>query len=154
MRCAIAPGPGAPTDDVLALAAAGGGCRGGVCARPCCPPPPHCSEVDRFRGPRASADPAAPIRGADPPLALFAEREDVRFCRVVMPRVLARPPWTDDPARIDGFRYAEYAPEAEHRCWMSAAFPFAANVVRAFVDHAWPADIRGVEAGRRRRRPG
>ena len=34
----------------------------------------------------------------------------MRFVCVVLPRVLARPPWPDDPARADGFRYTEYAP--------------------------------------------
>ena len=44
----------------------------------------------------------------------------MRFVGVALPRVLARPPWEDDGTRADGFRYAEYAPTAEHRVWMSA----------------------------------
>src|SRR5262249_47563808 len=59
--------------------------------------------------------------------------------------LLARPPWDDDPARADGFRYAEYAPEISSRVWMTAGYAFAAVVARAFVNHAWPADVRGSE---------
>ncbi len=139
----------APTDDVLALSSLAS-----VAAAAFAPTvlsaSPALLEADSFADLAASADPAAPMRAADHARwRSIAGREDARFLSVVLPRVLARQPWADDPARIDGFRYAEYAPEAEHRCWMSAGFPFAANVVRAFVDHAWPADIRGVDAGRR-----
>ncbi|MBV8578730.1 MAG: type VI secretion system contractile sheath large subunit [Acetobacteraceae bacterium] len=144
-----APAPGASTDDVLALSSLAA-----VAAAAFAPTilsaSPALLGTDRFADLAASADPAAPIRAPDHARwRSIASREDARFLSVVLPRVLARPPWADDPARIDGFRYAEYAPEAEDRCWMSAGFPFAANVVRAFVDHAWPADIRGVETGRR-----
>jgi type VI secretion system protein ImpD/type VI secretion system protein ImpC len=31
---------------------------------------------------------------------------------------------------------------------MSAGYPFAAVVARAFADHAWPADIRGIDTDR------
>ena len=58
---------------------------------------------------------------------------------------LARPPWEDDPARADGFRYAEYAPDADSRVWMSAGYAFAAVVARAFINHSWPADVRGAQ---------
>ncbi|MBV9655541.1 MAG: type VI secretion system contractile sheath large subunit [Acetobacteraceae bacterium] len=143
------PGPGAPTDDVGALSSLAA-----IAAAAFAPTvlaaSPALLEADTFADLAASADPAAPIRGTGHTRwRSVASREDARFLSVVLPRVLARPPWADDPARVDGFRYAEYAPEAAHRCWMSAAFPFAANAVRAFAEHAWPADIRGVEAGRR-----
>jgi type VI secretion system protein ImpD/type VI secretion system protein ImpC len=69
----------------------------------------------------------------------------MRFIAVTLPRLLARPPWEDDPARTDGFRYAEYAPGADCRIWMSAGYAFAAAVARAFVNHSWPADVRGAE---------
>jgi len=75
----------------------------------------------------------------------LSSREDMRFIGVTLPRLLARPPWEDDPARADGFRYAEYAPETSSRVWMSAGYAFAAVVARAFVNHAWPADVRGSE---------
>jgi type VI secretion system protein ImpD/type VI secretion system protein ImpC len=69
----------------------------------------------------------------------------MRFIGITLPRVLARPPWQDDPARADPFRYAEYAPDITSRVWMTAGYSFAAIVARAFVNHAWPADVRGSE---------
>ena len=51
-------------------------------------------------------------------------------------------------ARADGFRYAEYAPDATSRVWMTAGYAFAAVVARAFAQYAWPADVRGVETDR------
>jgi type VI secretion system protein ImpD/type VI secretion system protein ImpC len=78
----------------------------------------------------------------------LGQAEDMRFLAVTAPRVLARPPWPDDPARHDGFRYAEHAPDAAARVWMSAIYPFAATVVRAFTAFGWPADLRGVDTDR------
>nr|WP_321983231.1 type VI secretion system contractile sheath large subunit [uncultured Lichenicoccus sp.] len=95
------------------------------------------------------ADPASPL--ADPAHARWrrlGQNEDMRFVGVALPRLLARCPWADDPARGDGFRYAEHAPDAASRVWMSAIYAFAANAVRAFCTHGWPADIRGVDLDR------
>jgi type VI secretion system ImpC/EvpB family protein len=78
----------------------------------------------------------------------LAARPDVRFMAVTLPRLLARRPWTDDPSRVDGFRYREYAPDSESRVWMSAAYAFAACAVRAYAENGWPADVRGVEVDR------
>ncbi|WP_270939244.1 type VI secretion system contractile sheath domain-containing protein, partial [Falsiroseomonas oryzae] len=64
------------------------------------------------------------------------------------PRLLARAPWRDDPARTDRFRYAERAPGWRERVWMSAAYAFAASATRAFAQNGWPADVRGVETDR------
>jgi type VI secretion system protein ImpD/type VI secretion system protein ImpC len=75
-------------------------------------------------------------------------REDMRFVAVTLPRLLARLPWRDDPARRDLFRYREYAPDAQSRVWMVAGYALAAAAARAFASHGWPADIRGVEADR------
>jgi type VI secretion system protein ImpD/type VI secretion system protein ImpC len=78
----------------------------------------------------------------------LAGRADMRFIAVALPRLLARRPWTDDPSRVDGFRYWEYAPDGKSRAWMSAAYAFAACAVRAFAENSWPADVRGVEIDR------
>jgi type VI secretion system ImpC/EvpB family protein len=71
-----------------------------------------------------------------------------RFVAMVMPRALARPPWTDDATRNDGFRYREDAADIASRCWMTACFPFASVVIRAAAKFGWPADICGSDAGR------
>lgn len=78
----------------------------------------------------------------------LAGRPDMRFLAVALPRLLARRPWSDDPSRVDGFRYREYAPDSDSRVWMSAGYAFAACAVRAFAENGWPADVRGVETDR------
>lgn len=142
------PTAAAPTDDVAAIASLSA-----VAAAAFSPvvlaASPALLDVDEFADLAMTADPAAPFRGAlHARWRGLAGREDMRFVCVVLPRVLARPPWGDDPARADHFRYAEHTPNAASRVWMSAAFCFAATVARAFTEHAWPADIRGVDTDR------
>ncbi|MBN9563722.1 MAG: type VI secretion system contractile sheath large subunit [Alphaproteobacteria bacterium] len=142
------PTASAPTDDVTAIASLAG-----VAAAAFAPvvlgASPALLDVDEFADLAMTADPAAPFRGQlHARWRGLASREDMRFVCVALPRVLARLPWGDDPARADGFRYAESAPDAASRVWMSAAYCFAATVARAFADHAWPADVRGVDIDR------
>jgi type VI secretion system protein ImpD/type VI secretion system protein ImpC len=142
------PGPGAPTDDVGALKLLAG-----VAAAAFAPTilaaSPMLLDVEAFTDLAGISDPTAIFRSAEYQRwrSLFAV-EDVRFLGVVLPRVLARVPWEDDPARADGFRYREHAPGPEHRVWMSAGYAFAATAARAFAAYAWPADVRGVETDR------
>jgi type VI secretion system ImpC/EvpB family protein len=139
------PFPGAPTDDVgtltrLAEIAAAAFVPTVLAASPAL------LQVEEFADLAMVVDVSDPFRG--PEFARWrglSSREDMRFIGIALPRVLARPPWEDDPARADGFRYAEYAPEISSRVWMSAGYAFAAVVARAFVNHAWPADVRGSE---------
>jgi type VI secretion system ImpC/EvpB family protein len=110
---------------------------------------PNVLEVDRFADLEGVRDIAAPLRGTDHMRwRSLAARADMRFIGITFPRLLARTPWIDDPSRIDGFRYSEYAPDTESRVWMSAGYAFAACAVRAFAEHNWPADVRGVEIDR------
>jgi len=139
------PAPGAPTDDVTALNQLAG-----VAAAAFAPTvlsaSPALLQVEDFSDLGMATSLAEPFRG--PEFARWRSlsgREDMRFIAVALPRVLARPIWEDDPARTDGFRYAEYAPTAGTRVWMSAGYAFAAVVARAFDNHAWPADVRGFE---------
>ncbi|MDE2197722.1 MAG: type VI secretion system contractile sheath large subunit [Rhodospirillales bacterium] len=142
------PGAGAPTDDVTALASLAG-----IAAAAFAPTvlaaSPALLEVDSFADLAITTDPAAPLRGPDHVRwRSLAAREDSRFLAIALPRVLARVPWADDPARADGFRYAEFAPDAGTRVWMTAAYGFAEAVIRAFSTHGWPADVRGAEQDR------
>ena len=110
---------------------------------------PSVLDVDDFSELGAIADIAEPFRRSEHTAwRSLVRRPDTRFLALTLPRVLARHPWADDPGRRDGFRYREYAPTAAERTWMSAAYPFAACVVRAFANHGWPADVRGVETDR------
>jgi type VI secretion system protein ImpD/type VI secretion system protein ImpC len=110
---------------------------------------PGVLEVDGFGDLGTVRDITAPLRNPDHARwRSLAGRADMRFVSVTMPRLLARHPWADDPGRRDGFRYREYAPNAEARVWMSAAYAFAACAVRAFANYGWPADVRGMEIDR------
>jgi len=110
---------------------------------------PSLLEVDGFGDLEAIQDIASPFRGADHARWRgLAGRPDTRFLAVTLPRLLARLPWGDDPGRRDGFRCREHAPDAAGRTWMSAAYAFAACVIRAYANHGWPADVRGVETDR------
>ena len=110
------------------------------------PASPALLEVDVFADLAATQQPSSPLRApSHARWRTLRNREDIRFVAVALPRVLARTPWRDEPARHDGFRYVEYTPDATCRTWMSAAFPFAACVARAFASYSWPADVRGVE---------
>ena len=142
------PGPESRTDDVGALTALSG-----VAAAAFAPiilgASPALLEVDHFGGLAHVIDITAPLRNADHTRwRALGNRPDMRFIGLTLPRTLAREPWWDDGTRADGFRYAEYAPEPEHRVWMSAAYAFTAVVARAFANYAWPADVRGVETDR------
>ncbi len=68
----------------------------------------------------------------------LAGREEARFLCVTMPRVLARPRWTEHAG------HEEYAPTAAQRSWSVAGYAFAATVGRAHEQHRWPGGLRGV----------
>jgi len=142
------PGPGAPSDDPAALTSLAG-----VAAAAFAPTilsaSPSLLDVDDWGDLAMTSDPAFPLR--DPAHARWrrlATRDDMRFIAVALPRLLARPPWRDDPARRDGFRYAEHAPDAASRVWMAPGYALAANAVRAYQTHGWPADLRGIDTDR------
>lgn len=101
--------------------------------------------VETFTDLGMATDFADPFRGPEfVRWRSLSNREDIRFIAVTLPRLLARPPWPDDPARADGFRYEEYAPDSADRVWMTAIWGFGAVVGRAFTKYAWPADVRGA----------
>ena len=110
---------------------------------------PSVLEVDTFSDLEGVRDITGPMRGPNHlRWRSLSSRADMRFMAVTLPRLLARRPWTDEPGRLDGFRYSEHAPTADTRVWMSAGYAFAACAVRAFLDNNWPADVRGVEIDR------
>lgn len=142
------PAAGHPTDDVAAVASLAS-----VAAAAFAPTvlaaSPALLQSDAFADLALAMDFADPFRG--PEYARWrgvSGRDDMRFIGLAMPRLLARPPWEDDPMRADGFRYAESATEPPQRVWMGAVYAFAAVVARAFADSAWPADVRGTDLDR------
>jgi type VI secretion system ImpC/EvpB family protein len=143
------PSAAAPTDDVTVLKLLAS-----VAAAAFTPTvlaaSPGLLELDSFADLAGVQDPSASMRSAEYQRwrGLFSQ-EDIRFLAVVLPRVLARPPWDDDDLRAEGWRYAEYAHDAASRVWSTAGYAFAATVVRAFANFTWPADVRGLETDRR-----
>nr|WP_283949551.1 type VI secretion system contractile sheath large subunit [Limobrevibacterium gyesilva] len=141
--------PGYATDDVAALSLLAG-----VAAAAFAPmvlaASPTLLEVGGFDELATVHDPAASFRGTEHARWRgLSSREDMRFLALTLPRVLARSPWPDDPARADGFRYCEYAPDVASRVWTTAGYAFAFAVVRAYANHGWPADVRGTETDQR-----
>jgi type VI secretion system protein ImpD/type VI secretion system protein ImpC len=144
------PAPEAPTDDPTALALLAR-----IAAEAFCPTvfaaAPALLGVDAFADLAAAPAPAAPLANAkDDPNATYerwrrlGQRDDMRFVGVTLPRLLARPPWPEDPMRRDGFGYAEHAPAGSARVCMSAGYALAAAAVRAVALDGWPGDLRGV----------
>ena len=138
----------APTDDVNAMAALAG-----VAAAAFAPvvigAAPALLQVDSFGDLALAGDLADPFRSDEfVRWRGLARQDDMRFVAVTLPRALARPAWADDPARGDGFRYAETVSGPDENVWMTAGFPFAAVATRAFANHHWPADVRGAETNR------
>lgn len=74
------------------------------------------------------------------------QNEDLRFTGLVLPRLLMRLPYVDDPSRRDGFRFTEHTdePGGGGYLWGNAAYAFGATVLRAFGNFGWFADIRGA----------
>ena len=139
------PFPGAPTDDVNALAQLAGTAAAAFVPTVLAASP-ALLQAEEFADLAMATDVSDPFRTPEfLRWRSLSSREDMRFIGITLPRILARLPWEDDPARADGFRYAEYAPEISSRVWMTAGYAFAAVVARAFVEYAWPADVRGSE---------
>src|SRR5207249_6959851 len=108
---------GAPTDDANAVSQLAG-----VAAAAFVPivlaASPALLQVEEFADLAMAVDVSDPFRTEEfRRWRSLSSRPDMRFIGLTLPRVLARPPWQDDPARADPFRYAEYAPDITSRVW-------------------------------------
>ncbi|RAX07464.1 type VI secretion system contractile sheath large subunit [Photorhabdus bodei] len=79
----------------------------------------------------------------------FRDSDDARYIGLTMPRVLGRLPYGPDTVPVRTFNYVEAVTGPDHNkyLWTSAAFAFAANLVRSFVSNGWCVQIRGPKAG-------
>ncbi|CAK9889242.1 MULTISPECIES: type VI secretion system contractile sheath large subunit [Pseudomonas] len=79
----------------------------------------------------------------------FTESDDARYTGLLMPRVLGRLPYGPDTTPVLTFNYGENVkgPDHEKYLWISAAFAFAANMVRSFIANGWCVQIRGPQSG-------
>lgn len=140
--------PDHPTDDVAALAA-----MAGVAAAAFAPfvvnADPALFGLEHFGELSGVRDLAAVFRTEEyARWRGLQEREDARFLGVVLPRVLARPAYTADGTRRDGFVYAEDATHHAWRPWVGAVYAFAGVVARAVATFGWPADVKGTDRDR------
>ncbi|HWL10322.1 MAG TPA: type VI secretion system contractile sheath large subunit [Planctomicrobium sp.] len=78
------------------------------------------------------------------------DSEDSRFVGLVMPRVMLRRPYRDDPSRSDGFLFAENwdRSTSEDSLWGNGAFSVGEVAIRSYQQNGWLANIRGVVPGR------
>lgn len=139
------PGPGHSTDDVAGLSA-----MSQVAAASFCPfvvaADPAMFGLDDYEDVTVFTDMVAPFRQAEYERWRSLQKgDDARFIAVVLPRVLMREPWADDPGRCDGFRFQEAAATVANHLWGSAVFAFGGVVMRAYSEYRWSADIRGVQ---------
>jgi type VI secretion system ImpC/EvpB family protein len=75
-------------------------------------------------------------------------QDDARFVGLLLPRILLRKPWSDEPAHTYGFRYEEgRSPAGQRRLFGNPIWAFGAVLVRTFTQSGWLAGIRGVERG-------
>jgi type VI secretion system protein ImpC len=79
----------------------------------------------------------------------FRDTEDSRYVGLTLPRFSLRLPYGPDTLPVKEFVYRENVagPNSDKYLWGSAAFAFASNMVRSFIDNGWCVQIRGPEAG-------
>jgi len=79
----------------------------------------------------------------------FRNTEDSRYVGLTLPRFSLRLPYGPDTLPVKEFMYKENVagPNSDKYLWGSAAFAFASNMVRSFIDNGWCVQIRGPEAG-------
>lgn len=108
---------------------------------------PHLLQLDSFRELGRPLDIRAMLRQTQyQRWNAMRQYDDMRFIGMVLPRILVRAPYTDSPARCDGFRFREevHQTDGSGYLWGNAAFALAATVLRAFANFGWFADIRGA----------
>jgi len=78
----------------------------------------------------------------------FRKTDDARYIGLVLPRFLLRNPYGESK-NSRGFNYTESVLGEEHEkyLWGNAAFAFAVNMVRSFMENGWCVQIRGPESG-------
>jgi type VI secretion system protein ImpC len=75
--------------------------------------------------------------------------DDARYLGITMPRFLGRVPYGAKTDPIDEFDFEEEASgtNPDQFCWLNSAYGMAVNITRAFKEHGWCTQIRGVESG-------
>jgi type VI secretion system protein ImpC len=79
----------------------------------------------------------------------FRQTEDARYVGLCLPRMALRLPYGQDSNPVKEFNYEESVTGEDHDkyLWGNAAFSFAANMARSYVENGWCVQIRGPESG-------
>ena len=79
----------------------------------------------------------------------FRKTEDSRYMALVLPRIMARTPYSVDNNPAEGVDYNETVDydNDNHFVWMNAAYSLCNRIAHAFSVYGWTAAIRGVEGG-------
>lgn len=79
----------------------------------------------------------------------FSDTDDARYIGLTMPNVLGRLPYGPDTVPVRSFNYVEAVkgPDHDKYLWTSAAFAFATNMAKSFINNGWCVQIRGPQAG-------
>ncbi len=86
----------------------------------------------------------------------FRETDDAKFVSLVMPRVLARLPYSSKTVPVEAFDFEEVPMDQagnsknldhDNYCWMNAAYVMATRLTDAFAKYGWCTAIRGAEGG-------
>lgn len=77
------------------------------------------------------------------------ESEDARYIGLTLPRFLARLPYGASTNPVEEFDFEEDTDGTDHNKygWANSAFAMARNINRAFTEHEWCAQIRGITSG-------
>lgn len=77
------------------------------------------------------------------------DSEDSRYIALCMPRVISRLPYGAKSVKAEGFDFEEETDghDVSNYAWMNAAYAMAVNINKAFEEHGWTVNIRGVESG-------
>lgn len=75
----------------------------------------------------------------------FRQSEDARYVALVMPRILARTPYTR--YMFDTYRFQEHCHQESDYCWTHASYGFGVLLGRSFASHGWCVQIRGPRTG-------
>lgn len=79
----------------------------------------------------------------------FRDTDDARYIGLTMPNVLGRLPYGPHTVPVRSFNYVEAVkgPDHDKYLWTSAAFAFATNMAKSFINNGWCVQIRGPQAG-------
>ena len=76
------------------------------------------------------------------------DSEDSRYLGLTAPKVLVRPPYSDDGTRIDNFIFKEDTSDfKKNYLWGNSVYAFGSVIVRAYCESGWFANIRGYQRG-------